>query len=68
VEEALLDPDRTKAFAYNVGAERRRALIGSTVAGRIMFVVFTHRDDIPRVVTARKATASEKRRYKKRGK
>jgi uncharacterized DUF497 family protein len=68
VEEAVLDPDRIGAEAYNVGGEERWALLGATDAGDILFVVFTHRNGLIRVVTARNATKKEKRRYRQRGK
>ncbi len=68
VEEALLDPRRIGVPAYNVGDERRWAPLGATVEGRILFIVFTRRNDLIRVVTARDATDREKRRYRSRGK
>jgi uncharacterized DUF497 family protein len=68
VEEALLDPRRLGAPAYNVVGEERRAVIGATSAGRLLFVVVTRRGDIVRVVTARDANEWEKKRYRRRGK
>ncbi|HVS28524.1 MAG TPA: BrnT family toxin [Solirubrobacteraceae bacterium] len=68
VEQALLDPARIGASAYNVAGEQRWAALGSTEAGRVLFVVFSTRGGRSRVVTARDATATEKRRYRKRGK
>ena len=68
-EEAILDPDRIGAAAYNAGQERRWALLGATeAAGRILFVVYTRGRGRIRVITAREATVREKRRYRKRGK
>jgi uncharacterized DUF497 family protein len=67
-EEALLDPSKTSAAAYNVRGERRWAVVGSTEAGQILFVVFTRRGNLPRVITARLATKREKRRYRTGGK
>lgn len=67
-EEALLDPRRVPAPAYRVLHERRRAALGSTSAGRLLFVVFTHRPERIRIITARDATARERRRYRQRGK
>ena len=60
--------DRIAAAAYNVPREKRWALLGATEAGRILFVVYTHRHDDIRVITARDATDRQKRRYRKRGK
>ncbi len=68
VEDALLDPQRLGAPAYNRGGEVRRAVLGATSAGRILFVVVTACDALLRVVTARDATSDEQRRYRRRGK
>jgi uncharacterized DUF497 family protein len=54
--------------AYNVGRERRWALLGATEEGRRLYVVYTRRRGRIRVVSARDATPREKRRYRKRGK
>ncbi len=67
-EEALLDPCRIPAPAYQVSGEVRRALLGATVGGRLLFIVFTHRRGQIRVITARDATARERRRYRRQGK
>jgi len=64
-EEALLDPSRLGANAYNVEGEQRWAAIGATEEGRILFVVFTHRGSRVRVITAREAGGREKRRYRR---
>ena len=66
--QALSDPDRIGVSAYNVKGERRWASLGATEAGRILFVVYTHRRRRIRIVTARDATDRNKRRYRKRGK
>jgi uncharacterized DUF497 family protein len=68
VEEAFYDPRRIARSAYNTPAERRSAIIGATTAGRLLFVVFTLREGLVRVVTARDATPAERRRYRLRGK
>ena len=67
-EDAVLDPRRIGAPAYNVASERRWALLGATEGGEILFVVYTRRGGRIRVVTARGATNQEKRRYRKGGK
>lgn len=64
-EEALLDPGRIGAPAYNVEGERRWAAIGATEDGRVLFVVFTRRGGGVRVITARDATHRERRRYRR---
>jgi uncharacterized DUF497 family protein len=65
-EEALLDPQRIGAAAYNVGQERRWAYLGATELGRILFVVFTRRGGRIHVITARDAERAERRRYRRR--
>ena len=67
-EDAVLDPRRTYAAAYDREGEERRAIIGATSAGRVLFVVVTRRGDRVRVVTARDAIEREKKRYRVRGK
>ena len=68
VEDAVLDPGRLGAPAYDRGIEKRWALLGTTESGRVLFVVYTARRGRIRVVTARDATRSERRRYRMRGK
>jgi uncharacterized DUF497 family protein len=68
VEEAVLDPDRISAHAYNMGTEERWALLGATEEGAILFVVYTVREGKVRVITARDAESNERRRYRRRGK
>lgn len=65
VEEALEDPDGKSDDARNTPLERRYAFIGATVSGRILFVVYVLQTEVLRVVTARGATTSEKRRYRR---
>jgi uncharacterized DUF497 family protein len=74
IAEHKLDPDSVEdafynrnvpAPAYNTPAEKRRTLIGTTDAGRVIYVVYTRRSSKIRVVTARDATVSEKRRYRR---
>ena len=68
VEESLQDPLRLGAPAYDVPGEERRAVLGATIAGRVLFVVVTRRGEYIRVVTARDANEREKKRYRRRGK
>ncbi len=68
-EEAVLDRWRISVPAYNVRGEARRAVIGATLEGRILFVVFTRRSsarDGIRVISARDAEEKRKRQYKRR--
>lgn len=65
VEEALLDPERVARDARNVRGEVRRAVLGAAEAGRILFVVYTIRNEKIRSVMSRDATDGEKRAYRK---
>ena len=67
-EQALLDPNRLGRPAYRVGAEQRRAYIGSTAAGRVLAVIVTRRQGRLRVISAFPARLAEQRRYRRRGK
>lgn len=64
-EEAMADPRRIRADAYQVPGEQRRAIVGATEGGRILYVVYTRRGGMVRVVTARDAVATEQRRYRR---
>ncbi len=66
-EEALLDPQRISRDVHNIAGEHRRGAVGTSEAGRILFVVFTIRRGRVRIITARDATLVEKRRYRRRG-
>ncbi|HEY4026375.1 MAG TPA: BrnT family toxin, partial [Candidatus Dormibacteraeota bacterium] len=55
VEDALLDPQRIGADVCRPLGEARWAYLGSTDAGRVLFVVTTRRRRRVRVVTAREA-------------
>jgi uncharacterized protein len=65
-EEALTDHDRVVGKSYNVAAERRRAIIGRTETGRLLFVVITRRGRRIRVVTAYDAEEPHRKQYRKR--
>src|SRR5437588_839239 len=68
IEEAVLDPDRVPFSAYNQGSESRKALVGRTGEGDLLYVVYTIQSKKVRVITARDAEPAERRRYRKRGK
>ncbi len=65
VEAALRDPRRIPAPAYSTETERRFAAVGATAEGRILFVVYTQRKGMVRVVTAREAGDRYRRRYRR---
>lgn len=62
-EDAYLDENAKPAPAYNQGREERRAIIGKTYGGRILFMVYTYRGDLVCILSARSADSSEKRKY-----
>ena len=43
--------------------EDRFVTLGMDVLGRILVVVYAWREDLPRLISARKATARERRQY-----
>ena len=65
VQSAFYDSRRIGVSPRKVSQERRWAMLGSTQYGRILFVVFTRREGLIRVVTARDATDKEKRTYRR---
>lgn len=64
-EEALLDPRRIGTQARNTDDERRWAVLGATISGRVLLVVFTRRAGLVRVITARDADPVQRRRYRR---
>jgi uncharacterized DUF497 family protein len=64
-EEALLDPRRIHISSQHDSDEPRWAILGATEDGRVLFVAYTTRGDLVRVVTARNATQRERRRYRR---
>jgi uncharacterized DUF497 family protein len=65
-DEVFFDPRRVRASAYIAENERRRAVIGATDRGRLLYVVFTVRGGRIRVVSARDPSEREARRYRRR--
>ena len=65
-EEALADARRVPGHSYNAPGERRRAVIGRTMAGRLLFVVYTPRRGVVRVVSGRDADDPERRQFTRR--
>ncbi len=65
IEQAILDMHSVETAAKKVRGERREALIGSTAGGRIVVIVYTDRGGKIRPISARDATDTEKRRYRR---
>lgn len=65
-EEAATDLNRVAAQAYRAqNGERRQAVTGKTIYGRLLTVILTRRGDFFRVITAREANESERRAYRR---
>ena len=60
------DPSQWPLEADTAGEEAYEAVIGITVAGRLLVVVYTPRGDGYRVASARNATLHEARLYWRR--
>ena len=65
VEEALDDPNRIDVEAPNVAGERRRAVVGRTGEGRLLFVAFTRVAGWIRAITAYDPDPGDQRRYRR---
>lgn len=65
-EEAYLDENRRYLSIPRTFREARRALLGKTEDGRILFLVYTLRLGYIRILSTRDATAPEKRQYRKK--
>ena len=63
-EEVFFDPEK-KLFEdiFHSGIEERYILLGSTKEGKVLFVVFTIRNNLVRVISARKINKKEKKLY-----
>lgn len=62
-ETVLFDPLGLSMEDVESEGERRFITIGRDAVGRVLVVVYTHRDDDIRLISARRATATEIRTY-----
>jgi uncharacterized DUF497 family protein len=67
-EQVLRSPARVRVPAHSTESEERRAVVGPTDDGRVLFVVIARREERIRVVSARDATPGEKKRFRRRSK
>jgi uncharacterized DUF497 family protein len=65
-EQAIDDPHALSLRAYGVGEEARFGLLGATVDGRVLVVIYTWRGSLRRVITAYPATLRQQRFYTER--
>jgi uncharacterized protein len=62
-EQAVDDPHALSVQAYAAGGEVRFGLMGATVEGRVLVVIYTWRGDQRRVVTAFPVNPRQERVY-----
>jgi len=63
IEQTLLDPNGVLGRAYSVEGEYHEARIGITRTGRLIFVVYTEREERVRPLHARPANRREEKEY-----
>lgn len=64
-ELVLSDPVALMIEDPDALAENRQVAVGMDALGRVIIVVFTLRDEISRIISARKATRKEREAYAK---
>jgi uncharacterized DUF497 family protein len=65
-EEVFADPRRRGLPAYDTLPERRLGVIGETYDGRLLVVIYTHRNRLIRVITVRRPDPTERRKYRRK--
>lgn len=61
--EVFFDPFLSVVEITEESGESREAVIGLTVGWRMLYVVYTERDDILRIISARPVVAAERKHY-----
>lgn len=64
-EMVLYDPFAMTLDEQVVAAQQRFVSIGSDAVGRVIVIVYSYRADTIRLISARKATPSERKQYEK---
>ena len=64
-EAALYDPMALTLGDQDFSGEKRFVSIGLDAIGRVLVVVYTYRRNSIRIISARKATPSERKQYEK---
>ena len=64
-EFVLYDPFAMTMEDHVVAGEKRFVTVGSDAVGRIIAVVYAYRPDSIRLISARKATSTERKQYEK---
>ena len=62
-ETALFDPNTLTREDAEAQGEQRLVSVGADSAGRILVVVYTHRGETIRLISARAATGRERKAY-----
>lgn len=62
-ETVLFDPMALTIEDQDVEGERRFVSVGSDALGRVLVVVYTYREDAIRLISARRATPTERKYY-----
>jgi uncharacterized DUF497 family protein len=62
-ETVLFDPMALTIEDQDVEGERRFVSIGSDALGQVLVVVYTYREDAIRLISARRATPTERKYY-----
>jgi uncharacterized DUF497 family protein len=62
-ESVLFDPLALTLKYQDVDREKRFVTVGSDAIGRIIVVVYAYRGETIRLISARKATATERKQY-----
>ncbi len=65
-EEAYLDPNKRGVSIAKRATEPRWAVLGKTENGRILYLIYTLRQEYVRIITAYDAGQSEKKYYKRK--
>ena len=62
-ESVLFDTMALTIEDHDIDGEKRFVTVGSDATGRIVLVVYTYRGNIIRLISARKATSTERKHY-----
>jgi uncharacterized protein len=62
-EAVLFDPNALSREDTNAQGEQRFVSVGADTSGRVLTVVYTYREEIVRLISARAATGREREAY-----
>ena len=65
VEPVFYDPHTISLEDPDSEGEARHIVIGRDVLGRVVVVIYTYRDSVIRLISARKASKTERNMYEK---